>query len=97
MDQSWGALQVCFNRRWGVVQNYFDSINVVCHQLGFSNSGIYYIPVQCISAVCMLHTTGDQAPLLILYWENCVSETFNVDSENDQDPGSYLFIYTYYA
>ena len=39
VDERSGVLQVCFYQRWGIVQNYFDSIGIVCHQLGYSNSG----------------------------------------------------------
>ena len=43
VDEASGALQVCFNQRWGVVQNYYDSINVVCYQLGFGGKYLHII------------------------------------------------------
>ena len=53
VDERSGVLQVCFYQRWGIVQNYFDSIGIVCRQLGYSNSGtctynIYKLPVHIL-------------------------------------------------
>ena len=41
LDGERGVLQVCFNQRWGIVDNYVDAVPVACQQLGYTSRGIY--------------------------------------------------------